>query len=261
MDKIFPKKSLGQNFLINGGVLAKIIRAAEITTDDTVLEIGPGTGNLTEKLAEIAGRVIATEKDRRLIEPLKEKFAAQKNVEIVELDILKFNPKAYRLEPSAYKVIGNIPYYITSHLLKIIFEKWPLPKLIVLMVQKEVAQRIVAKPPSMNLLALSVQYFAEPELISYVSRGSFRPMPKVESAIIRLKLKSQISNLKINEALFKLLRMGFEGKRKQLAGNLSKKLGRSKAEFEKIFQELELDPKIRAENLSLEDWIKISKHI
>src|SRR3989344_5827810 len=154
--ELSPKKSLGQNFLINQGILDKIVSAAELCPDDTVLEIGPGTGNLTKPLSEKAGRVIAIEKDRRLIEDLKEKFK-NSNIEIIEGDILKldirklFENCKLKIENYDYKVVGNIPYYITSNLLKTIFEKWPKPKLIVLTVQKEVAKRIIAKPPDMNL--------------------------------------------------------------------------------------------------------------
>ncbi|OGN07810.1 MAG: ribosomal RNA small subunit methyltransferase A [Candidatus Yanofskybacteria bacterium RIFCSPHIGHO2_01_FULL_45_42] len=253
------KKSLGQNFLINQGVLDKIVRVAELNANDTVLEIGPGTGNLTEKLAEKAGRIIAIEKDRRLIAPLKEKFTEYNNVEIIEADILKLEIRNLKLEIGGYRVVGNIPYYITSHLLKTIFEKWLQPKLIVLTVQKEVAQRIVAKPPRMNLLALSVQYYSKPEIIGHVSRGSFRPIPKVDSAIIKLKMKNE--KLKVGEAdLFKIMRVGFSGKRKQLAGNLARYLKTDKPKMAEIFRKLGIKEDVRAENLSLEDWIKISKH-
>src|SRR3989338_3838064 len=169
---IIPKKSLGQNFLVNPRILNKIVEAAEISEKDTILEVGPGTGNLTQKLAEKAGKVIAVEKDRRLIEQLKEKFK-DANAEIVEFDVLKLNIETLienlKLKIENYKIVANIPYYITSRFLRTVFEKWPKPELIVLTIQKEVAQRIMAKPaqagkpPHMNLLALSVQYYSEPE--------------------------------------------------------------------------------------------------
>jgi len=201
---IHAKKSLGQNFLINKGVLDKVVNSAELDKNDIVLEIGPGKGILTNKLAEKAGRVIAIEKDHRLIESLKEMFltksvygepvesAIAENVEIVEGDILKFDISRFKFKDSGYKIVANIPYYITSNLLRTIFEKWPTPKLIVVMVQKEVAQRIMAKPPHMNLLALSIQFYAEPKIISYVSKGSFRPQPKVDSAIVKLVPKPRV---------------------------------------------------------------------
>ncbi|MEK7603910.1 MAG: 16S rRNA (adenine(1518)-N(6)/adenine(1519)-N(6))-dimethyltransferase RsmA, partial [Patescibacteria group bacterium] len=214
------KKSLGQNFLINPGILDKIIAAAELDKNDTVIEIGPGTGVLTKKLAEQAGRIIAVEKDRRLIEGLKEKFK-NASVEIIEGDILKLDVGEL-IENSPYKAVGNIPYYITSHLIKTIFEKWPAPEIIILTVQKEVAQRITAKPPRMNLLALSVQFYAEPKIVSFVSRGSFRPMPKVDSAIIKLAplRQSRVGDHESKDKFFKLIKTAFAGKRKQLKNTI-----------------------------------------
>ena len=245
--KISPKKSLGQNFLINAGILGKIVSTAELSSDDMVLEIGPGTGNLTKLLSEKvlqqgsgqAGRVIAIEKDHRLINGLRERFK-NTNVEIVEADVLKlginellenyntFIKSSYaeiinkpKNKYFNYKVVGNIPYYITSHLLKTIFEKWPKPKLVVLTIQKEVAQRIMAKPPDMNLLALSVQLYAEPKIIGYVSRGSFRPIPKVDSAIIKLTTYDLQSTTKTKiEIALKLAKKAFAGKRKQLKNTI-----------------------------------------
>ncbi len=266
--KLFQKKSLGQNFLINQGILDKIVQAVEVGPEDIIIEVGPGTGNLTEKLAKRAGQVIAIEKDRRLIEPLKEKFK-NSNVEIVEDDALKVNignlllpsiSKAYGRKVN-YKVVGNIPYYITSNLLRTIFEEWPKPKLIILTVQKEVAQRIVAKPPDMNLLALSVQFYAEPKIIGYVSRGSFRPMPKVDSAILRLSPKPEILNPKQKGLFFELIKAGFSGKRKQLINNLSKNFGILRDDLLKIFEEAGFDYDVRAENLSLNQWIELEKFI
>ena len=264
--KIFPKKSLGQNFLINQGILDKIVQATEIDPEDIVIEIGPGTGNLTEKLAERAGRVMAIEKDSRLIEPLKEKFK-NTNVEIIEGDALKINIGTListLLSKASgswgdYKVIGNIPYYITSHLLKTIFEEWPKPKLIVLTVQKEVAKRIVAKPPNMNLFALSIQFYAEPKIVGYISRGSFRPMPKVDSAIIKLTPKNNEHGAMSTDHFFKLIKAGFSGKRKQLVNNLSKNFGMMKENLFKVFAQIGIKPDIRAENLSLDQWIELSK--
>src|SRR3989344_5972122 len=222
-----PKKSLGQNFLVNPHILDKIISAAEISKDDVILEVGPGTGNLTKKLAEKAKKVIAIEKDHRLIEPLKQTFKNHSNVEIMRGDILDTKTDFVLQSPSLsdkYKIVANIPYYITSNLLRTIFEAWPKPKLIVLTVQKEVAKRIVAKPPDMNLLALSVQFYSEPKIISYISRGSFRPMPKVDSAIIKLTPRNNEHGAMntadahcslLTDHFFKLIRAGFSGKRKQ----------------------------------------------
>ncbi len=267
--EISPKRSLGQNFLINAGILEKIVSAAELSLNDTVLEIGPGTGNLTKPLSEKAGQVIAIEKDPRLIEELHEKFK-NTNVTIIEGDILKldieklFENCKLKIENCDYKVIANIPYYITSNLLRTIFEKWPRPKLIVLTIQKEVAQRIVAKPPNMSLLALSVQFYAEPKIIGYISRGSFRPMPKVDSAIIRLTpLQGPLSEARLrgSEKFFKVAKAGFSGKRKQLINNLSKNFGIIRGDLLKAFKEVGIEPDVRAENLSLEQWLTLSKKI
>ena len=258
---IKPKKSLGQNFLINQGVLDKIVGAAEVGPEDIVIEVGPGTGNLTLKLAKKARGVIAIEKDRRLIDPLREQFK-NSNVEIIEGDVLKldieslFRNLKLEIRNSNYKVIGNIPYYITSNLLRIIFEKWPKPKLVVLTVQKEVAQRIMAKPPHMNLLALSVQFYSNPTIIGYVSKGSFRPTPKVDSAIIKLIPKKDVSADK--DLFFKLIKAGFAEKRKQLVNNLGKNLGLPKDRVIGILKELGLDEKIRGENLSMAKWVELS---
>src|SRR3989338_2256443 len=219
---IKPKRSLGQNFLINQGILDKIVQAAEVGPKDTVVEVGPGTGNLTRKLSEKAKRVVAVEKDHRLIEELKEKFK-NSNVEIIEEDILKLKAESLKLKVGEYKIVANIPFYITSHFLRTVFEEWPKPKLIVLTIQKEVAQRIMAKPPHMNLLALSVQFYSSPKIVGYVSKGSFRPMPKVDSAIIKLIPQKDLPADK--NLFFKLIKAGFSGKRKQLLNTLAQKFG------------------------------------
>lgn len=255
------KKSLGQNFLINPHILDKIVSAAEVSGNDTILEVGPGTGLLTKKLAEKAKKVIAIEKDHRLIEPLKETFKDCPNVEIIEGDILEFDmvPMLITWAPCQYKIVANIPYYITSNFLRKVFESasWRMaqPELIVLTIQKEVAQRIIAKPPHMNLLALSIQYYSEPEIIGYISKNNFRPIPKIDSAIIKLKPKiNEHENKEHEKKLFDLMHIGFSEKRKQLLPLLIKGLGLSKEGILESFQKLGISPTIRAENLSLEQW-------
>ena len=254
---ITPKKSLGQNFLVNPRILDKIVAAAKISKEDVVLEVGPGTGNLTKKLAEKAGKVIAIEKDRRLIQELKNLFRGKKNVEIIEGDILKILPTTLNTQHSKYKIVANIPYYITSRFLRTVFEKWPKPKLIVLTIQKEMAQRITAKPPRMNLLALSVQFFAEPKIIGYITKENFRPRPKVDSTIIKLAPKEKLPTDN-HEKFFKIIRAGFSQKRKLLISNLEK-LAVNKNKLAEIFKKTEINPKSRAENLSIENWIKLTK--
>lgn len=266
--RINPKKYLGQNFLSNPRILGKIADAAELTKDDIVLEIGPGTGNLTKILAERAGKVIAIEKDARLIPLLKSDFHNVRNIEIIEADILKLDmtkaPFAQeggdvQRAPLRYKVVGNIPYYITSHLLRTIFESWPQPQIIVLTIQKEVAQRIVSRPPRMSILAVSVQFYADAKIVDYISKGSFRPVPKVDSAIIRLNPKTL--NFKPEEIVnfFGIVRLGFSSKRKKLLNNLTGKF--DKISLGKIFTEINLNPNTRAEELSVEIWQKLAKKL
>ena len=252
---IYPKKSLGQNFLVNQGILDKIVGAAEVGPKDTVIEVGPGTGNLTRKLSEKAKRVVAVEKDHRLIEELKEKFK-NSNVEIIEEDILKLKAESLKLKVGEYKIVANIPFYITSHFLRTVFEEWPKPKLTVLTVQKEVAQRIMAKPPHMNLLALSVQFYSNPTIIGYISKGSFRPMPKVDSAIISLRPKAESLKPADKDLFFKLVKAGFSEKRKQLLSNLSS-TGYKKWALEEIFDKLKISRQARAQELSIPQWIDI----
>lgn len=198
-------------------------------------------------------------KNRFLTEHLKNKFADSKNVTIIEGDVLKFSHAEYGIEDMRYKIVGNIPYYITSYLLRTIFEKWPAPELIVLMVQKEVAQRITAEPPHMSLLAISVQYYSEPKIVSYVSRGSFHPMPKVDSAITKLEIRKQkIEDRKYDDDFFRIVRAGFAGKRKQLVNNLVAHLKLPKREIESRLLSADIDPKRRAETLTIKEWQKIA---
>ena len=248
------KKSLGQNFLVNPHILDKIVATAEVSKEDIIVEIGPGTGNLTKKLAEKAKQVIAVEKDRELAENLRKNFKDKLNLEVIEADILKWTPQI-----GDYKIAANIPYYLTSNLIRKIFEEWPKSKLIVLTIQKEVAERIVAKPPHMNLLALSVQYYSEPKIVGVISKNNFRPIPKIDSAIIRLNPKSQIANSEQTEEMFKIIKVGFSEKRKQLASVLAKRFKLSKDKISNIFKKSGLDDKVRAENLSLEDWKRLSE--
>lgn len=256
--KIPAKKSLGQNFLINTGVIARIIETAELNSNDTVIEVGPGTGNLTRALAERAGKVIAIEKDHRLISSLVSLEKQYSNLETLEADCLEMSKDFLSSLPSKYKVVANLPYYITSHFIRNIFEEWPQPELIVLMVQKEVAQRIMSRPPDMNLLALSVQYFSEPSIVMRVSKGSFRPIPSVDSAIIKLRPKGAAEPQE-KDALFRLLKAGFAEKRKMLINNLTAHLKIDKKRALEIFELCNISAKVRAEELSLDTWLNLSR--
>jgi len=298
-----PLKQMGQNFLINRGVLQKIICAANLDREDTVLEIGPGLGQMTQELAKRVKKVIAIEKDKKFVEILKETLKEYKNVEVIQDDILK--TKKLKLLTKNYKLIANLPYYITSPVIRKFLEIENKPKEMILMVQKEVAQRICAcppslrsgagrraKPPQMSLLAVSVQFYAQPKILGYASKGSFWPQPKVDSAILRLKpysdpnydVKSRGDHVALREytriensgerfrvmsgsaglsafrvLFFKIVKAGFSAPRKQLAGNLSKKLGIKKEVTDKIMQKMGIDPKRRAETLNVEDWIELTK--
>jgi 16S rRNA (adenine1518-N6/adenine1519-N6)-dimethyltransferase len=254
-----PIKRLGQNFLIDKNVLRKIVKAAELSRDDVVLEVGPGIGNLTIELAKRAKKVIAVEKDKRMVEILKGRLKEEKieNVEIVNEDILKFLPS---FEPGgSYKVVANIPYYLTSRLIRNLLEIERKPKLIVLMVQKEVAQRICAKPPKMNLLAVSVQFYSKPEIISFVSKNCFWPRPKVDSAIIKISNITEQKTTNNEELFFKIVKAGFSQPRKQLINNLSKKLEIEKKRIRNWLLKNKISPTKRAEALSIEDWKKLTK--
>ena len=249
--------------MVDEKVLRKIIEAAELSKNDIVLEIGPGIGNLTVKLAKRVKKVVAVEKDQRMIEILKETLKDFKNVKIIKADILKFSPKIYNLKSKIYKVVANIPYYLTSPLIRKFVETVEVkPQLLVLMVQKEVAQRICTKPPDMSILAVSVQFYAKAEIISFVSKKSFWPQPKVDSAIIKIIPRKSALPIRVNPLLFfKVVRAGFSQPRKQLANNFSKKLGIDKIKVREWLLKNKIQPTQRAETLNLEDWINLTKSL
>jgi len=264
---MIKKKSLGQHFLKSKTALSAIIDASDPQDDNIILEIGPGEGVLTEALLGFAGKVVAIEKDERLIPYLKEKFAKyieNEKLEIIEKDILEFNPEILSFYKHPYKVVANIPYYITGQILRMFLETKYQPESMTLLVQKEVAERIVAKPASAggdgkeSLLSLSVKVFGEPKLIKTVPRGAFAPQPNVDSAILKIE---NISNSKLSginpKFFFKILHAGFAHKRKQLVPNLSS-LYNKKLILE-VFEKCDIDTKIRAEDLPLTTWIKLSK--
>ncbi len=245
------KKSLGQNFLTSEKIAEEIVSAANVNSDDIILEVGPGKGILTRELLKKAGKVIAIEKDRRLAEFLRERFAGLKNLDVVCADILKFNPSDYNLKNNGYKIVANIPYYITSHFLRKFLENRFQPSKMVLMIQKEVAERIVAKDKKASILSISIMAYGEPKIIRTVSANYFSPKPKVNSAVLLIDNISKLffkSSPPIEENIFfEILRKGFSGKRKMLKNNLSEITAED-------FAKCEISPKARAENLSLENW-------
>lgn len=268
--QVFPKKRFGQNFLVDKKIAKKIIKTANLREKDTILEIGPGIGNLTKELAKRVkpalhrtrsggGEVIAIEKDPKMIEILKETTKNLKNVKIIQSDILKL-PKS-KLPTKNYKLVANLPYYIVSPVIRKFLENKNQPKLMVLMVQKEVAQRICATPPNMNLLAVSVQFYAKPKIISFVSKKSFWPKPKVDSAIIKIiPRKSALLSASIPKRFFRIAKAGFSQPRKQLINNLSKGLKIDRDKIKNWLLKNKVHPNLRAESLSLKDWINLTKN-
>jgi 16S rRNA (adenine1518-N6/adenine1519-N6)-dimethyltransferase len=260
--KIRPSKRMGQNFLIDKGVLRKIIEAGDLSPEDVVLEIGPGLGILTLELAKKVKKVIAVEKDRTLYQILEGILQGRKinNVKLINADILKIQDSKLKIQN--YKLLANLPYYISSPIIRKFLETKEKPELMVLMVQKEVAQRICAKPGEMSLLSVSVQFYSQPKIITYVSKKSFYPQPKVDSAILKIipKLIPKIDSQKF----FQIVKIGFSSKRKMLINNLSKKLKMAeppqayqKSKIKNLFKKMGINPKIRAENLSIKDWLKL----
>jgi len=258
--KLIPKKSLGQNFLHDPQILAKIITSANLDEHDTVLEVGPGTGTLTKLIYPKVKEVIAVEKDSRAIEELKNMFQ-NSSVKIVEDDIMRFNPLDHGLLVNNYKIVANIPYYITSNFLKIILEDWPQPKLIVLTIQEEVAQRIMAKPPKMNILALAVQFYSNPRITGHISAGSFFPKPNVDSAIITLQPKTPPLDLDNAKKYFSLIKSAFAEKRKQLAKVLGQKLNIPKERIGEMLICIGIRQDARPEILSQDQWLALLKSL
>jgi 16S rRNA (adenine1518-N6/adenine1519-N6)-dimethyltransferase len=252
--EIKPSKGLGQNFLSDPNILTKIVDAAAITGTDRVLEIGPGLGSLTRYLASRAGNVTAVELDRKLFPILIHHMQAYSNVRLVQGDILELDPDNL-MQQSGYLVVANIPYYITSAVIRHLLESKCQPALLILTVQQEVAVRICAKPGDLSLLALSVQVYGEPEILFKISAGAFYPPPKVDSAVLRIKLHPQpIIRPEQMDTFFKLIKAGFSQKRKTLRNSLSAGLHLPPADMEKYLMLARIDPRRRAETLSIPEW-------
>ncbi len=261
---IKPVRAKGQNFLVNERVYDDIVKAADLDGEDTVLEIGPGLGFLTFKLAKKVKRVLAVELDDKLANYLQIGIDAQgiENVEIFNEDILRFNLEAHLPAENKYKIVANLPYNITSFFLRLFLSSSHKPESFILMLQKEVAQRIIATPPEMSLLALSVQYYAEAEIIREVKAGNFWPEPQVDSAIIKLEVKNKnypgISRPIIEDKLFfRLAKIGFSAKRKMLKNNLAGGLKIPQKTVAEILLKNKFNPLARAEDLTLDDWLKL----
>lgn len=260
---IWPSRSKGQNFLITESIYDKIVAAADLSKDDIVLEVGPGLGFLTAKLAKAAKRVIAVELDDKLAAYLRDAISAGdvSNVEIVNENILDVQVAEFffkfQIPNSKFRIVANLPYNITSVFLRKFLSNEPRPESMVLMLQKEVAQRICAKPGDMSLLALSVQFYADPEIIEIVPKNNFWPAPKVDSAIIKIRVKREERKDVEEKNFFRLAKFGFSAKRKMLKNNLAGGLRIKPAEAEAILVKAGFNPKIRAEDLGVGDWRKI----
>ncbi len=271
-----PEKYLGQHFILSKKALNLMIATAEIEENDTIIEIGPGLGTLTQELSKTGAKIIAIEKDSLMILILKETLSGYKNVKIIQADARQLSPDLLTSDVNKigdkmrisvggdrYKIVANLPYNIATFLIRSWLESKNPPKIMVLMIQKEVAQRICppslklrragAKSLKLNLLSTSVQFYADAKIIGYVPKESFYPQPKVDAAIIKIVPKKKPS-AKAAKRFFWVVKAGFSSPRKQLAGNLSKNLKISKEEIISVFKSLDIPRQIRAENLSLSQW-------
>jgi 16S rRNA (adenine1518-N6/adenine1519-N6)-dimethyltransferase len=255
-----PDKSLGQNFLQDAAALEKIVEAAEIQPDDSLLEIGPGLGSLTRYLAASAKTVTAIELDPSLLPVLETVLAPYPNVRVVEGDILKFSTaELVGAHKDDYLVVANVPYYITSAIFRHLLAKPPHPRRIVLTIQKEVAERVCAQPGDMSLLALSIQVYGRPAIAATIPAEAFYPAPKVDSAVIRVDLyPTPLIPANLLDRFFRLAKAGFSQKRKTLRNSLSAGLAISPGAAAQMLEQVGIDPQRRAETLSLDEWGKLS---
>lgn len=275
---IMPKQSLGQNFLFDEALLARIAATAELSPDDRVLEIGPGLGTLTRQLARAAARVVAVELDGRLLPILRYELEPFANIELVHADILSFDPASQFDAP--YVVVANVPYYITGAILRHLLESRPRPRRMVMTVQREVAERLAAAPPDMSLLAVSVQYYGNVKVVGAVKAGAFWPRPEVDSSVIRIDVDERHlgeaersagfftgsgggekgSRGEEEAAFFRVVRAGFSEKRKQLKNNL-RRLGLSDAEIAAALEAEGIDGRRRAETLEVREWERLVERL
>ena len=251
---------MGQNFLTDPTILSRIIEAAGVTDQDVVLEIGAGLGHLTGYLAKTAKEVIALELDKRLIPALNDRVGLLDNVQVVQGDILEAN-LADLIQEDGYHVVANIPYYITSSIIRFLLESTRKPSQIILTIQYEVAQRVCSSAGRMSILALSVQMYGEPRLISRIPADAFYPAPKVDSAVVRIDLHQKPLLPPGKRGLFfELIKAGFLHKRKTLRNSLSKGLEWSASKTEELLLGAEIDPSRRAETLSISEWLEVTDH-
>lgn len=252
-----PKHYLGQNFLIDEAVLNEIVATAELSKDDSVIEVGPGIGVLTSELAAHAKEVYAVEKDRNLIPILKRQIKNHKNVKVINEDILRINPEEMISGP--YKVVANIPYYLTSNLLQHFLTQKNKPKLLVLMVQKEVGERVVAQAGDLSILGISVQIFSDPVIAAVVPKDAFWPKPKVDSVILKLTPNNKYPEIKDQKLFFRIVKVAFSGKRKQIHNTLASGLSLNKEQVFDLLSKSGIEPTLRPQDLSIQKWISLYK--
>lgn len=251
-----PNKSLGQHWLRDRDVLAHIADCAELETTDTVLEIGPGLGTLTSELLRRSKNVVAVEFDEELARKLPGQFPG-KNLQVVQSDILSFDLSTL---PSSYKVVANVPYYITSKIVQLLMTAENKPSVAVLLVQKEVAERLAAKAGDMSILAISAQLFAEVTLGDIVPAALFTPPPKVDSQVVILKTRTQPFLTDVTEKqFFRVVKAGFSAKRKKLRSSFAGGLGVSTEQAEAYLAKAGIDSNARAEAQRLEDWVNLAR--
>jgi len=267
------RKSLGQNFLVDDAALDRIVAAAELKTGEWVLEIGPGLGTLTKRLAQLAGRVVAVEIDQYLIPALRFALAACPNIKLIHGDILQLDPAELAThyptsqpaneagrQVDRYKVVANLPYYITSAILRHLLEASVRPSLLILTMQLEVAQRLIAAPGDLSLLAISVQFYGKPSIVTRISAGAFYPVPKVDSAVVRIDVHPR-PPVEVQEVdhFFAVVKAGFSQKRKQIHNALRSGLALPAETIGAALGQADIDPKRRAETLTLLEWATLAE--
>jgi 16S rRNA (adenine1518-N6/adenine1519-N6)-dimethyltransferase len=262
---ISPTKALGQHFLTDRNVVAKIVAAAELHADEVAVEVGPGLGVLTDALAETAGRLVAVEVDRKLAERLRERFAGADHVSIVEADVLTTTPEALLTAAGAgpdvpYVVVANLPYNIGAAVLRHFLEASHPPRRLVVMLQREVANAITAAPGELGLLGVAIQVYAEPRRLFNVGARAFYPPPKVVSSVIRLDVRLQpLVEPSERDRFFRVVRAGFSAPRKQLRNSLAQGLQREPAAVLPAIEAAGIDPRRRPEDLSIDDWLRLAR--
>ena len=254
--RLYANKGLGQNFLVDQEALDTIVAAADLSEADNVVEVGPGTGFLTEQLIQKAGQVLSVELDGNMVEILRAKFPFSKNLQITNQDILKFQTSNFKFKK--YKVVANIPYYITSPLLKHFLQSENRPTVMVVLVQREVAEKVCGLTGK-SLITIETQLFGQPEIMGIVKAASFYPSPKVDSAILKIKVydKPLVPEDQMHDFM-RIVKFGFSQKRKMLNNTLGAGLHKKPAEVGELLKTIGINPNLRAENLTIDDWKKLA---